>query len=95
MNNMTIEEMRAVLKDLETKQNEITKALKVEEEKEAKLKKQKLEEEKEERRALVCAKLEDAEKELREYIRDYGSFVRSSQDSEEFFPSYLFHNFLF
>ena len=95
MKDMTIEEMRAMLKDLEAKQNEIANALKEKETDEAELKKKKLAEEKEERRAALCAMLEETDKALHEYIRDYGSFTRPSKNNDDFVMSYIFHNFLF
>ena len=95
MKDMNIEEMKAAIKDLEAKKSELTKALREEEIKEAEAKQKKLADEKEARKAHVCALLEEAEKALQEYIKDYGTFQRFVDDNDDFFPSRLFHHFLF
>lgn len=95
MKDMTIEELRAALDAASKTQVELANALKEKEAEEAELKKKKLAEEKEERRAALCAMLEETDKALREYIRDYGSFTRPSNNNDDFAMSYLFHNFLF
>lgn len=94
MKDMNIEELKAAIKDLDTKKSELAKTLKEKEAAEEAARKQKLADEKEARRAHVISIMEEAEKALQEYTKDYGPLVRHPDD-DDFFPYYLFHNFLF
>jgi hypothetical protein len=94
MKDMNIEEMKAAIKDLDAKKSELAKALKEKEDAEEAARKQKLADEKEARKAHVISLMEEAENALQKYVRDYGPLVRHTDD-DDFFPYYLFHNFLF
>lgn len=91
---MTIEEIREALEANKKQQADLTKMLKEEEAKAEAEKQKKLADEKETRKAHVISLMEEAEKALQEYTKDYGPLVRHTDD-DDFFPYYLFHNFLF
>ncbi len=92
---MTIEEIREALEANKKQQADLTKMLKEEEAKVEAEKKKKLADEKEARKAHVCALIDEAEKALQEYVKDYGTFQRFVDDNDDFFPSRMFHHFLF
>ena len=92
---MTIEEIRTALEANKKQQADLTKMLKEEEAKVEAEKQKKLADEKETRKAHVCALIDEAEKALQEYIKDYGTFQRFVDDNDDFFPSRMFHHFLF
>lgn len=89
--DFTVEELKKMHEDLIKESNTIGEMLKQKEQEEEDRKKAELALEKEKRTQEVCDAYKNANKLLKAYIKDYGSYIRATtpEEAHGFFPSFF------